>query len=200
MRPLDEPHYRQRLLHLFDIDSTGLYTLTYTTVQNPLGIETVTLKSDPVATVDITFDAPIDPTTFDWTDIELTRDYGTNLITFPIATRPLSDTTFRLSGLAYLTAPAGRYELRIKTEDVLTNDGVQGASIYTAVWTRTLEPWNIIPDNTVDFIDFSVIAKNWTLENCHAPAWCEGADVNRDGSVNIEDVLGLCEHWLEIMN
>jgi len=200
IRPVDEPHYRQRLLHLFDNNSTGLYTLKYTTIQNPLGIDKMTFVSDPVATVNIKFDVPIDPTTFDWTDIELTRDYGMNLISFPIVIRQLSSTTFRLSGLGYLTAPAGRYELRIKTENILSEDNVAGASIHATVWRRTLEPWNINSDDYVDFMDFALITPEWTAVNCKAPVWCNGTDVNRDGYVNIEDLLKICEYWLEIMD
>ncbi len=200
MRPQDKPHYRQRLLHLFDTDSTGAYTLTYTTVQNPLKIETILLKADPVATADIMFDTPVDPASFDWTDMELTRNYGSNLITFPVAIQPLSRRSFRISGLAYLTAPEGRYELRVKTEEVLSGEGIRGASTYKSVWIRTLEPWDANYDKIVDLTDLSVIAKYWTMNDCHAPAWCGGGDVNRDGDVNIKDMLMLCEHWLDHWN
>ncbi|MBN2512291.1 MAG: hypothetical protein JXB18_05085, partial [Sedimentisphaerales bacterium] len=200
VRPLDKPHYRQRLLHLFDTDSTGVYTLTYTTVQNPLKIETILLKADPVATADVTFDTPVDPASLDWTDMELTRNYGSNLITFPVAIQPLSSRSFRISGLAYLTAPAGRYELRMKTSGVVSSEGIQGASIYKSAWIRTLEPWDINHDEIVNFMDLAFISQNWTFHDCSAPVWCGGGDVNRDSHVNIEDVLILCEHWLDHWN
>ncbi|AQQ71014.1 delta-60 repeat domain protein [Limihaloglobus sulfuriphilus] len=199
VRPLGEPEYRERFLHIFDTDSTGSYTLVYTTIQYPLAISDIILKSDPVATIDLTFDVAVDPATLDWTDLELTRNFGANLIKFPLTISQLSETTFRVSGLAYLTAPAGRYELRVKTEGVKSAEGIAGASVNANIWIRTLEPWDVNFDDIVDFVDFATIADEWMAQGCMAALWCGGADVNRDGNVNIEDVVIVGGYWLEII-
>ncbi len=200
LRPLNEPAYRERFLHIFDTNSSGEYRLVYTTIQNPVKVSEVILKSDPVATIDVTFDVAIDPATFDWRDLSLTRDFGDNLISYPIAIRALSDNTFRLSGLTYLTDQEGRYELKIKTQDILSLDNVAGASVSSITWNRVLEPWDTNSDNIVDLKDFATISEKWMNSDCDNPYWCEGADINRDGAVNFDDILLISNHWLEVID
>ena len=200
IRKQGQENYRERLLHIFDKNSTGLYTLVYTTIQNPLSITNVTLKSDPIATIDVEFNVQIDPTTFNWNDVELTRNYGKNLIDYPITIRQITDSTFRISGLAYLTYQEGRYELKINTENITSINNIAGVSVKSIVWTRTLQPWNINSDDIVNLSDLATIAKNWTDSDCDAPTWCDGADINRDHNVNIFDIIIICEHWLDTID
>jgi hypothetical protein len=71
-----------------------------------------------------------------------------------------------------------------------------------------LNPVEIIPfhhvrtrdfngDTKVDFIDFAVLASYWQVTNCNDPNWCEGTDLDINGSVDANDLMLFCEYWLE---
>jgi hypothetical protein len=66
---------------------------------------------------------------------------------------------------------------------------------------ENLEAWYAAADidgsGGVDFADFSILASVWRQENCGFPNFCEGADINYDGVVGIEDLQRLTENWLE---
>ena len=48
-----------------------------------------------------------------------------------------------------------------------------------------------------DFVDFSLFASHW-MESCNpANRWCDGADLDKLGSVDIIDLMIFTEHWLE---
>jgi len=47
--------------------------------------------------------------------------------------------------------------------------------------------------------DYAVLAGKWSNVNCSDENnWCEGADINKDGIVNIIDLCGLVENWLAV--
>jgi hypothetical protein len=52
-------------------------------------------------------------------------------------------------------------------------------------------------DTIVDFRDYAILASHWLETSCNAPSWCEGADLDIDGSVDINDVMLFCQYWLE---
>jgi len=53
------------------------------------------------------------------------------------------------------------------------------------------------PDG-VNFIDYAFFVTKWKQRNCNAANYfCQGADLNRSGSVNIWDLEIFTEHWLE---
>jgi hypothetical protein len=49
----------------------------------------------------------------------------------------------------------------------------------------------------VDFHDYAILASHWLETNCNASDWCEGADLDTDGSVDVDDLMLFCEFWLE---
>lgn len=49
----------------------------------------------------------------------------------------------------------------------------------------------------VDFTDYAVFASYWVDHNCVEPDWCEGADLNKSGEVDIFDLKVFTENWLE---
>lgn len=51
-------------------------------------------------------------------------------------------------------------------------------------------------DNTVDLGDFSLMSGQWQVSGCQGAAWCDGTDVNRDGQVNLLDLVRIAEAWL----
>ena len=64
--------------------------------------------------------------------------------------------------------------------------------VYAIVDEPIADPDN---DAIVNLVDFNHFANNW-LSYCGWPQWCGGADVNRDGWVNIFDLSGLLGWWL----
>lgn len=81
--------------------------------------------------------------------------------------------------------------------------------IYDAYYadTGTLEHFEIVicerapadlnGDENVDFVDYVGLAGRWENEDCVWPCWCEGADLNNSGSVDLDDLAQFLEHWLE---
>jgi hypothetical protein len=48
----------------------------------------------------------------------------------------------------------------------------------------------------VDLADYAVFASQWLAQDCGQPDWCGGADLDRDGSVGIVDLLMFSDFWL----
>jgi len=48
----------------------------------------------------------------------------------------------------------------------------------------------------VDIEDFSRFARQWQL-GCVPPTWCDGADFNQSGQVDLNDLIWLLDYWLE---
>ena len=51
-------------------------------------------------------------------------------------------------------------------------------------------------NGTLNFSDYAVIAQWWLNTGCCEPNWCDGADLDRNGSVEWEDLQGLLYNWL----
>jgi alpha-glucosidase len=51
-------------------------------------------------------------------------------------------------------------------------------------------------DGDVDNSDFAVLAARWMKQYCIGPSWCDGCDLNKNGSVNIEDMAQWAQTWL----
>lgn len=50
-------------------------------------------------------------------------------------------------------------------------------------------------DCCVNLIDFSTLANQWQQTGCTSPDYCDGADLNGDGTVNGADLNILDDHW-----
>ncbi len=56
-------------------------------------------------------------------------------------------------------------------------------------------------DCDVDMLDYAVLAEAWMLQNCDASNfYCQGADIDKMGSVNLADLLIFANHWMERIN
>ena len=55
-------------------------------------------------------------------------------------------------------------------------------------------------DNIVNFLDYGTLTSYWLETNCQTPGWCQGADLDIDGDVDINDIMLFCEFWLERTN
>ncbi len=51
-------------------------------------------------------------------------------------------------------------------------------------------------DEKVNFIDFAIFASRWDAVDCNDPNWCDGADLDRDGEVDCNDLGLFVEYWL----
>jgi cyclophilin family peptidyl-prolyl cis-trans isomerase len=52
-------------------------------------------------------------------------------------------------------------------------------------------------DGKVNFDDYAILSSHWMEQNCAAPNWCAGADINKNGAVDTPDILMLAERWLD---
>jgi hypothetical protein len=52
------------------------------------------------------------------------------------------------------------------------------------------------PDGDVDLADLQYFALRWMDTGCVGPYWCEGADLDFDGTVNLADFAKIAENWL----
>jgi hypothetical protein len=52
-------------------------------------------------------------------------------------------------------------------------------------------------DTKVDFGDFATLASYWLKNDCHAPDWCYGADLDTNGKVDCRDLMLFSDYWLE---
>jgi hypothetical protein len=68
------------------------------------------------------------------------------------------------------------------------------------VHTLTLNhvPTRDFDGNTkVDFADFAILASYWLENNCEILDNCEGANLDNDGDVDLNDLMEFCKFWLE---
>jgi hypothetical protein len=56
---------------------------------------------------------------------------------------------------------------------------------------------NIDALGSVNSLDFSRLAANWLDNTCAAPTWCDGTDLDINGTVDIEDLRTLAASWLD---
>ena len=51
---------------------------------------------------------------------------------------------------------------------------------------------------TLNFEEYSLVAAEYGRAGCNcADFWCSGTDINRNGSVNLDDIMELAEEWLD---
>jgi len=56
---------------------------------------------------------------------------------------------------------------------------------------------DINKNDSVNAVDFSILASGWDRIDCSSPNWCDGADINKDGDIDVTDLLVLIEDWLK---
>jgi len=86
--------------------------------------------------LDIHFSLPIADGSLDRSALTLTCDGGENLINESVTIMRVSDTHWRISGLAALTSQDGYYELTINVTGVTGTDMVKGIGQETIAWVK----------------------------------------------------------------
>ncbi|MFM6321485.1 MAG: Ig-like domain-containing protein, partial [Microcystis panniformis] len=83
-------------------------------------------RTQPVPSFTVTFSEKFDISNFNWKDITLTRNAGTNLINNTVIISAINDTTFRINGLSGLTATDGTYTLTVNDSGIQDLSGNAG--------------------------------------------------------------------------
>jgi hypothetical protein len=52
-------------------------------------------------------------------------------------------------------------------------------------------------DCDVDFADYAVLAVHWLNQNCTETDWCDRADIDQSGEVDIFDLAVFADNWLQ---
>jgi hypothetical protein len=72
-------------------------------------------------------------------------------------------------------------------------DGDVGAGLMTL----SLRGPDLNTDCQIDLRDLAVLASHWGLTSCIRPGWCEHADMDWSGAVQLPDFAQMATHWLE---
>ncbi len=56
-------------------------------------------------------------------------------------------------------------------------------------------PGDFDADTDVDLMDYAHFSRYWLRRDCREPDWCDNADLNRDGRVNIADLMVFLTAW-----
>ncbi len=124
----------------------GLATANWvmdTTAPQVLDVED--LATDPrnivVLSLDVTLSEPIDLETFDFTDLRLTRNGGSNLIDTRVTVKHLSGSIYRIEGFNWVVGQEGTYELTVLGSGILDRAGNVATGSASETWLmRTTRP------------------------------------------------------------
>lgn len=113
-------------------------------------------RNQSVSTLDVVFSRTVDASTFNTDDISLKLN-GTDIALDGVTIVRISDTTYRIAGLADLTTGDGLFELTVRTSGISDNGGIAGAGAITESWTgdhigpgfMSIQEINTNPRNTV---------------------------------------------------
>jgi hypothetical protein len=130
---------------------------------------TPALRNIVVQALEVVFDRAVDPATFDWRDVTLTRDGGANLITSDVTVTRLNDTTYRLGNFSWVQGLAGTYTMTVNGAGVQDAASNFGSGVRSQTWTlelgKPVAPFNmfITPDLGVSPGDGRTSSNNVTL-------------------------------------
>ncbi len=88
----------------------------------------------------------------------------------------------------------GSKTITLKMADYGTT-GYQTSEPFTVHIQNILSP-DLDNNDRVDMIDASIFFTNWQQNNCTTPTDCGGADINRNSTVDFNDLLYIIENWL----
>ncbi|CCI03457.1 Calx-beta domain-containing protein [Microcystis aeruginosa] len=133
----------ENILHLLDYNANAgnsNYTIIYTS-GGPTVTDIIDVTPDPRSTavnaIAIDFSEPIQASTFDYTDLSLTLNNGTNLITNVVSIIPLSTTRYQVTGLENITNIDGDYQLTVNANGIKDLDGKLGTGSLSETWIKT---------------------------------------------------------------
>ena len=80
--------------------------------------------------------------------------------------------------------------------DSLDNPGISYLDASNWNWKHLKFARDRNGDGDFNTEAFTPIAKNWQ-NACQAPTWCDGADLNISGTIEITDLQTLAASWLD---
>ena len=108
-------------------------------------VEGIEQLNDPVRSIvvqslDVTLSKPIDPTTFDYQDITLTRDSGPNLITSAVTVTQVDDTTYDIENFSFVSGQEGTYTITVQGAGLADLAGNKGTGKVSESWVMDTTP------------------------------------------------------------
>ncbi len=101
-----------------------------------------------VQNLDVTFSHPINPATFNFADLTLTRNGGPNLIGSNVIVTALSPTDYRISEISWVQGSAGAYVFTVNAAGVQDLAGNAGVGSTNISWQMVLDtpptPTNLV--------------------------------------------------------
>ena len=110
---------------------------------------------------------------------------GQNLTDFTDRTAELDPSPFTIG---YISSFGEDEQGRLYILDL--DDG----EVYRIISADTPIAGDIYHNCKVDFIDFALLSQYW-LDNCSAPDWCHGRDLNTDEIVDFDDLSIFMQNW-----
>lgn len=86
---------------------------------------------------------------------------------------------------------ASSYTYTVQTRDAVCNEGLPSDPITVC----TQPDVDIVEDDVIDNLDLIALASQWLNENCCLSNLCEGTDLDASGTVGLNDLAILSEHW-----
>ncbi|MFB2737342.1 ELWxxDGT repeat protein, partial [Umezakia ovalisporum] len=132
----------ENILHFLDDTTAGNtnYTVTYTP-GGPRVTNISNIGSEAIATavnaITVEFSEPIQGHTFDYTDLSLTLNGGSNLIDNTVTTIALSPTRYQITGLNNLTREDGEYTLTVNANGIQDTTGKVGIDSLSETWVKS---------------------------------------------------------------
>ncbi len=165
-----QPKY-ENILHFLDNTSAGntTYTVTYTP-GGPTVTDIIDVSPDPRATainaISVDFSEAIKANSFDYNDLSLTVNGGTNLINSTVTILPLSPTRYQITGLNSLTTTDGEYTLAVNASGIEDTTGKLGTGSLTETWVKAATgDSDTTPPIVTDIIDLLIDPRNQPVSN-----------------------------------
>jgi ELWxxDGT repeat protein len=132
----------ENILHFLDENSSA-GTTNYTIIYTPGGASVTDIvdvtpdpRSTPVNAITVNFSEAIKGDTFDYRDISLTLNGGTNLVTSDVTVTYLSPTSYQINGLNALTSGDGEYILTVNAAEIQDTSGKVGTGSNSETWLK----------------------------------------------------------------
>jgi Ca2+-binding RTX toxin-like protein len=159
----------ENILHFFDYTSAGNTTYTVTYVPGgPTVTDIIDVSPDPISTsvnaIAVDFSEPIKASSFDYNDLSLTLNGGSNLINSTVSIVALSPTRYQITGLNTLTNNDGNYVLTVNASGIQDPTGKFGLGSLTETWEKIVTGnADSTPPIVTDIIDLLIDPRNQSV-------------------------------------
>ena len=116
-------------------------------------------RNTPVSTAQVTFNEPVNLSTFTTGALTLTDNGGANLITSAVTISLVSGSTYQLSGLGGLTSAEGKYTLTVNAADIQDQNGNPGSGTISTSWLMDTTP----PTSTVNALPAQTTTTSFSI-------------------------------------